>query len=50
MTLEAGTLEDRFDREQARRHQRELRRQCDRMTIEEALGWDADLIDRFLGA
>ena len=50
VTLEAGTLEDRFDREQARRHQRELRRQCDRMTIEEALGWDADLIDRFLGA
>jgi len=45
-TLEAGTLEDRFDREQARRHQRELRRQCDRMRLEEALGWDTDLINR----
>ena len=33
-----------------RRQQRELRRQCDRMRLEEALGWDADLIDRFLGA
>ena len=48
-TLEAGTLEERFDREQARRHQRELRRQCDRIRLEEALGWDADLIKR-LGA
>ena len=47
--LEAGTLEDRFDREQARRHQRELRRQCDRIRLKEALGWDADLIKR-LGA
>jgi hypothetical protein len=27
-----------------------LRRQCDRMRLEEALGWDADLINRFLGA
>jgi hypothetical protein len=48
-TLEAGSLEDRFDREQARRHQRELRRQCDRIRLEEALGWDDDLIKR-LGA
>ena len=46
---EAGTLEDRFDREQARRHQRELRRQCDRIRLEEALGWDADLINRLAG-
>jgi HK97 family phage prohead protease len=41
---DTGTLEDRFDREQARRQQRELRRQCDRLKLEEALGWDTDLI------
>jgi HK97 family phage prohead protease len=43
---EAGTLEERFDREQARKQQRELRRQCDRIRLEEALGWDSDLIAR----
>jgi hypothetical protein len=46
---EGGTLEDRFDREQARRHQRELRRQCDRFRLEESLGFDTDLIKK-LGA
>jgi uncharacterized protein len=45
---EAGTLEDRFDREQARREQRELRRQCDRLRLEAALGFDQELIERFL--
>jgi hypothetical protein len=25
---------------------RELRRQCDRIRLEEALGWDTDLIER----
>jgi hypothetical protein len=30
---------------EAKRQQRELRRQCDRMRLEEALGWDADLIN-----
>jgi hypothetical protein len=39
-----GTLEDRFDREQARREQRELRRQCDRLRLESSLGFDPDLI------
>jgi hypothetical protein len=29
---------------------RELRRQCDQMRLEESIGWDADLINRLLGA
>lgn len=31
---------------EGKRQQRELRRQCDRMRLEEALGWDTDLIKR----
>jgi HK97 family phage prohead protease len=45
---EAGTLEERFDREQARKQQRELRRQSDRIRLKQALGWDSDLIARYL--
>ncbi len=30
-----------------KRQARELRRQCDRLKLEEALGWDTDLIQRF---
>jgi hypothetical protein len=34
----------------ARAEMRQLGRQCDRMRLEESLGWDTDLINRFLGA
>jgi HK97 family phage prohead protease len=47
---EAGTLEERLDKRVARAEMRQLGRQCDRMRLEESLGWDTDLINRFLGA
>ncbi len=43
---EIATLEERFDREQAGREQCRLRRECDRIQLEEALGFDEDLIER----
>jgi hypothetical protein len=43
---EAGTLEERLDRRVARAEMRQLRRQCDRIRLEEALGFDEALISR----
>jgi hypothetical protein len=46
---EAGTLEERLDKRVARAEMRQLRRQCDRIRLEESLGWAQDLIDRVVG-
>jgi uncharacterized protein len=43
---EAGTLEKRLDKRVARAEMRQLRRECDRLRLEEALGWDTALIRR----
>jgi hypothetical protein len=38
-------LDDALEREH-KRAMRELRRECDRMRLEAALGWDSELIER----